>query len=288
MARYGKVTIVLGKKKAGKTNETLTQLYRAANSGRKVLILDFQNEFGGYIYREGEKPYTIKAIYLRDIPRFTVQQNAEIVRIRPIWDDGRKMDPDDMKKALAQVLDVYCNGILLLEDINFYITDTVNNSLIGRLSTIRQSGIDLIIHYQLIEKAGNPKLLGNLNYIRLHKTQGQVERHEDKYMDKTEIMTIGQTIVNNRHKYGIENNVQDNTGQYFSLIIDFDEFKIKGIFTKEEAIAAINDYISQNTKNTVGREYNRIDRTGKKIHKTYTSAYDLCEKKLLKEYFIFK
>lgn len=286
--RYAKVWIVLGKKLSGKTNKTLTKLYKACQQNRrKVLIVDFADEFGNYVYRKGTTNHSIKAIYLKHIPRFAAQRYPEIVRIRPFWDDGRIMSTDDMQTALSQVLNTYYNGILLLEDINKYIPDTINNSLIGRLSTVRQAGVDVIIHYQLIEKAGNPKLLGNLNYIRLHKTTGSVERHADKYGDKTEVLSIAEIIVANRHKYGVQNKIFNETGIFFNVEIDCDILKIYGIFTKDEAKAAIKTYISRNSRTTINNLLNEMDERGSKVYKTYADAYATCAKQIMDDYFDF-
>jgi hypothetical protein len=287
MARYAQVTIVVGKRHTGKTNKTLSIIYKAVNSGRKALIFDVTDEFGHYIYRPDQAPHSIKAIYLKDIPRFTAQTYPELVRIRPFWDDGTRMTIDDMQTALFQILNTYRDGILLIEDINKYISDNAPNDIIGSLATVRQAGIDLIAQYQMVGKAGNPKILGMANFIRLHKTQDQVERHADKFLDKTEIMAISEIMINKRYEWGVKNNVNDHTGKFFNVTIDLDAFKIKGIFTQKEAEAAITAYISDNEKRTISKVLNRKDKNGVKLYKSYSEAYAYVERNMLDTYFNF-
>lgn len=285
MARWAKLTIVCGKRGTGKTNRTLRLLYRAVNMGKKVLIFDVMDEFGDYLYREDAPRHNISPIFIKDIPRFTAQTKAEIRRIRPFLDDSRRMKINDMQNALAYILDTYKGGILLIEDINKYVTDNPTRDVMGALATLRQSHVDLMAHYQLIGKAGNPKLLGMCNYIRMHKTEDEVSRHEDKFIGKTKILSIAEIIVNERYRYGMDNDVNDETGKFFSCTVDLEYSKIKGIFTEEEAENAIAEYISMNSKNTINQLLNKRDRTGKPVWQDYASAYSFMERDMKADYF---
>lgn len=287
MARYAKLTVVCGRRGSGKTNRTLRQLYRAVKAGRKALIFDPTDEFRSYVFRPGEPPHSIKAIYLKDVPRFTASNVAEIVRIRPFLDDSRKMSTDDMQVALIQILATYKNGILLIEDINKYVADNASNGLIGSMATLRQANVDLIAQYQMIGKAGHPKLLGMTNYIRMHKTEDEVIRHADKFQSKTKILAVAESIVNKRYKYGVDNKINTEEGKFFSVTVDLDDSKIRGIFTEEEAELAISEYISDNSRDTVRRLMGRMDRNGKKIWKDYASSYAYLEREMMEDFFIF-
>ena len=228
MARYAKLTIVCGRRQTGKTNKTLTQLYKAVNGGRKALIYDATDEFSNYIYRKGEPPHSIKPIFFKDIPRFTAQYRAEIVRTRPLLDNGEVMGTKDLQQYLAVVLKTYRDGILLVEDVTTYISANTPMDIMGKLSTLRQRGVDLIMQYQLIGKAANPQILGQANYIRLHKTNDEVLTYRDSFLDKTEILLIAEKIVNRRYYHGMEHNIQTETGQYFNCLVDLEYHKIRG------------------------------------------------------------
>lgn len=295
MARDAKLTIVCGRRGTSKTNTTLTRIFKAVRGtqqnnfmdARKALIFDAMDEFRGYKYRDNEPPLNIKAIYYRDIPRFTAQTPIELVRVRPITDDNKRMTTEDKQYWLSYVLQNYYDGIFLIEDINRFVSDNAPNDIIGSLATLRQAGVDLIIHYQLIGKAGNPKILGMANYIRLHKTNDSVKRHKDKFEDKTDILMVAEKIVNRRYEYGRKNKIKDDTGQYFSCTVDLDDHKIRGIFTKEEAIAAVRGYMNDNAKMTVKDLMQQLDENGKKVWKDYASAYKYLENKYMEEFFIF-
>jgi 3-hydroxyacyl-CoA dehydrogenase len=185
------------------------------------------------------------------------------------------------------ILQNYRDGLLLVEDINKYTSDNMKMDLIGSLATIRQAGIDLIAHYQLVGKAGNPKLLGMTNYIRLHKTNDSVKRHKNKFEDKVPILSIAENIVEKRYKYGMENKVKDNTGEFFSLWVDMEYGKIKGAFTKEEADQAINEYISDEYNYTIAPLLRKRDENGRKVFKTYKEAYAYLKDSMRKNYFCF-
>jgi hypothetical protein len=270
----------------GKTNDTLRKIYKAVKSGRKALIFDATDEFGSYLYRPGEPPHSIKPIYLEHVARFTVSRIPEVVRIRPFWDDSTRMGTDDLQQALTQVLNTYRNGILLVEDINKFIGDQTPKDIIGSLATVRQAGIDLIAHFQLMGKAANPKMLGMANYIRIHKTNDSADMYKDRFADKTEVLMIAQKIVDRRYFYGMKNSIKDETGMFFNVTYDLEYNKIRGIFNRKEVELAIAELLSDNQ--IVRKTMNRVDRNGNKIYSSYNEAYSVIEQRVMDEYFDFK
>lgn len=286
--RYAELTLVVGERGGGKTNETLRILYIAANS-RKVLIFDSQGEFAHYIFRKDQPPHKIKAIKFSDIPRFTAQTFPEMRRTTPHLDTGEVMTVEQLQDQLFYILKNFRNGILLVEDINVYISDNAPNDLMGALATLRQKGVDVIVHYQLIGKAAHPKMLGFANYIRLHKTGVSVERHRKQFGDTyTDLIVLAEYIVARRYKYGVDNGVYNDTGKFFSCLINLKERKITGIFTEAEAKKAIEDYISANPNKTVQVELKKLNKDGKKVWPDWKSAYHYVESNLLDTYFNFK
>ncbi len=289
MARYAQLTLVCGRRGTGKTNYTLGQLYKAVNvAKRKVLIYDVTDEFGNYIYRPGEPPHKIKAIYFKDIQRFSVQKYAEIVRTRPYTDDNQRMSNDDLQEYLFYVLKNFRNGTLLVEDVNVYISDNAPNDVMGSLATLRQAGVDVIAQYQLIGKAANPKMLGMANYIRLHKTNDSVERYKDRFLDKTDILMVAEQIVNRRYMHGMKNKIKDHTGEFFHCLVDFNYHKIRGIFNKGEAEFAISEYINNHAAMTIGKMMKKKDKQGKLVNTSYANAYATLEQQYMDDFFDFK
>lgn len=284
MARECKVIVAVGKKGVGKTVATIEMIYKYVQGNpskgvppRKALIFDVNDEFSSFWFHGAT--HSIKALAIKDIPLFSVHPTIEVRRIRPFWDDGKKMSIDDMAQVLGIILENYRNGLLLVEDINKYSSDTPKKDLVSALATVRHIGIDLIAHYQSVGRPANPKLLGNISMIRMHKTNDAVIRHKAKFEDRTEILMIAESIVANRYNSG---------DKRYYVYVDVDDSKIlsaKGAFTKEEIDAAIEDYISKNHTSLIKPLLNKYDlRTGKKIH-TPTTAIEAVRKDLRNKYF---
>lgn len=280
MARECRIIIACGKRGVGKSVETIRMIdeYVSGNPSkgvppRKALIFDVNDEFSSFWYFGQTR--SIKALAINDIMKFSIHPKIEVRRIRPFWDDGRKMTINDMAEVLGIILDNYRNGLLLVEDINKYLSDAMPSDLIGSLATSRHIGLDIISHFQNIGRAGNPKLLGNLNMIRLHKTNDTVERHKNKFEEKTEILQIAEYIINNRYFNG--------DTRYF-LYVDVENMKIRGRFTLEEVENGIHQYITERYARIITPMLQLRDRKGKKLHNE-ESALRVANENLKKQYF---
>jgi hypothetical protein len=281
MPRECKILIACGKRGVGKTIETIRMLdeYVAGNVAkgvppRKALIFDVNDEFSSFWFFGQTRK--IPAISINDIMKFSIHPKVEIRRIRPFWDDGRKMTINDMAEVLGIILDNYRNGLLLVEDINKYLSDAMPSDLIGSLATSRHIGLDIITHFQNIGRAGNPKLLGNLNMIRLHKTNDTIERHKNKFEEKTEILQIAEYLINKRYFAG--------DIRYF-VYVDTENMKIRGKFTRQEVEDAIHAYITERYSRIISPMLQLRDKKGKKIH-TDESALKAANEQLMKVYFV--
>ncbi len=270
------VILVVGKKKVGKTHETICELDAAAMGSatvkpRKSLIFDVNNEFSDFKFKDYQR--RIPALAIKDIGRFSASNICEIRRIAPFWDDGRKMSTNDMQEVLGIIMDTFRNGILLVEDLNRYIGDSIGSDLIGSLATVRHVGLDVICHYQQISRAGNPKLLGNANYIRFHKTNDPVSRHEKKFEEKTELLRLAENIIN--YYYNIKSNEEDGKYKYMFVWVDVDESKIRAgnyPFTDADIQRSIEEYIADNRTALIKPLLNRIHLdSGKKMFNEQTA-----------------
>lgn len=217
----------IGKKGIGKTFKTLQTIYKYVQgnptygiAGRKFLIFDVNDEFSN-----------IKGISVKDIARYAQQRTPEIRRIR-IWKEGGKgkMTLDEMADTLNYVLDNYRGGGMLIEDISKYTGDTYKKDIIGAICTQRHMDVDIIMHFQTVGKIAQPKIWGNLNYVRIHKCTDTVERHETKFGGEVEHLKLSEALVDRQYRYG-------NTR--FCCYLNLDTLKISGDFSKlqfEEAI----------------------------------------------------
>ena len=241
------VILCVGKKKVGKTYTTIAALDKAVAGSngvppRRALIFDVNDEFSDFEYNGVRR--RIKRLAIKDISLFSVHPVIEIRRIAPFWDDNRRMTTSDMQEVLSIILENYTAGILLVEDLNKYVGDSINSDLIGSLATARHISLDIICHYQQISRAGNPKLLGNANFIRYHKTNDTVSRNEKKFEEKTELLQLAENIVN--YYYNIKSYENEDYKRMY-VWVDVDESKISCgnyQYTDEDVNRSIEEYLS--------------------------------------------
>lgn len=244
MGRECRIICAAGKRGCGKSVETIRMIdeYVMGNPALKVhprraLIFDVNDEFSDFWYYDN--PHRrIPAISIKDIEKFSIHPKIEVRRIRPFWDDGRRMTLDDMGEVLTIILDTYRNGLLLVEDINKYVSDSLKTDLVGALATARHIGLDVIMHFQNVGRIAQPKLMGNMNMVRLHKTNDTVSRHAQKLEEKIEIFQLAENIIN--HKF-----LEEGNQRYF-LYVDVEYSKVKGDFSEDDITRSIEEYISNN------------------------------------------
>lgn len=264
--------VAVGKKGVGKTYETNKLIYRyitgqLSNDAhpRKALIIDVNDEF-----------QHIKPIAIKDIMRFSASNIIEARRVRAWKEDGTPMGLDEVVDALSHVLKFYRGGLLLIEDINKYISDSLPQDLIGTLCTIRHMGVDVVCHFQGIGSI-TPKIWKNANWIRFHKNSESVEVHKSKFPDKERPLKILEAMVNIQYKGG---------NQRFFAYYDVDEDKIKGAYSQKMLWDAILQYLSENYNQTVKPLLNRVDiMSGKTQKKDPQEAVKELASKLYYDYY---
>jgi hypothetical protein len=261
MAREPQILVGIGKKGVGKSFATKKMMHQYAyvSPKRRVLILDVNDEFTD-----------VKAIRIQDVGVFSVHPMIEIRRIRPFLDNGKKMTLDDIANTLFIILENYRNGLLLIEDINKYISDTMPNDLVGAICTNRHIGVDIIIHYQSIGRITS-KVWQNLNVIRMHKITDAVKRHKHKFEDKFEYLSIAEILINQEYEKG---------NKRFFLYVNVDDEKVYGAFTKQQFENAVTIFIQNNYSNIINPMLNARDERGNKLH-TAQSAIAEYKKRLM-------
>jgi hypothetical protein len=262
--------IAIGKKGVGKSYQHVKLMnsyvmgdYNRGIVGRKCLVMDVNDEYS---------EYKIKAISLTDIALFTAHPQIEIRRVRPFHPNGARMTLDEWSQALFYVLSVFRNGMLVIEDINKFVSDHMPADLVGAICTNRHVGLDIIMSYQSIGRI-TTKLWGNSNCVRFHKNIESVERHQMKYPDKYEFLRITEIIVNKKY--------DDGDKRYF-LYVDLDEMKIRGNYTMDDLEDAVEQYISENFSNLTKPYLVMTD--GKKKKHTQETARAEVKRKLIASY----
>jgi hypothetical protein len=183
------------------------------------------------------------------------------------------MNLNELVDVLKFVSANYFNGLLLVEDINKYVSDNMPNDIIGSICTQRHSGVDVILHYQHIARVST-KVWQNLNTMRLHRYNGSIDKYADRLDDVYDLLKIAENIVNTRFENGDER---------FFLYVDMDREKIFGDFTDEDYEKAVTDYCYVNFNKAVRPYMNHVNETGDKVYNAAT-AIKAAKERLMKIY----
>ena len=151
--REPKLGVAIGRKGCGKTyttNKMIAQYVRGNPTKgvipRRVLVLDVNDEYED-----------IKALKLSDIMRFSAHPVIEARRIRPFKENGVRMTLKEIQETLFKILNDFRGGLLLIEDINRYVSDHLPNDLVGAICTNRHTDTDIILHFQSVGRI-SPKI----------------------------------------------------------------------------------------------------------------------------------
>lgn len=265
--REASLGVAVGKKGIGKTYTTMELIKGYVNGvggkkPRRALILDVNDEFED-----------VKGLALSQVKLFSHHPKIEIRRVRPFNPDGSKMTLNEITDALKVILDNYKGGLLLIEDINKYVSDHTPNDLIGALCTNRHTSTDIIMHFQSIGRV-TPKVWQNLNWLRFHKNSEAVDKHQKKFDDKHEALKIIELMVNKQYHSG---------NNRFYVFYNCDDEKIYGNYTKPQINDAIEEYLSLSYNKKIKPLLNMRDAKGK-LKYTPESAYSYTKNLLIKMY----
>ncbi|ASS50163.1 MAG: hypothetical protein A3D31_11385 [Candidatus Fluviicola riflensis] len=280
--REAKMMLVAGRKGVGKTYQTLCQITDYLKTtfikqGRKVLIFDVNNEFGN-VKEDHKNPNfpNIGLIKLSQVPAFANITRPFARRVSVFKDNGQRMSLSEMAKALGYILEHYRNGLLLIEDISKYITDSLPGDLIGSICTQRHVSVDVVIHVQTVGKLFNPKLWGNCNELRMHRSDDTIERHKNKISGNIEHLLIMERLIDLKFKAG---------ETHFCCFLNKDTGKIKGRFTKPEFYKAVEDYLASNYQRILKPLLDKRNvYTGEKMYQNQKEAVNDYMRYLVTEY----
>jgi hypothetical protein len=217
--REPKIMCVTGQKGVGKSYTTLKMIkeYIKDNSatgkkGRKVLIYDVNMEYTQF-----------KAIGIKDVGRFAMQQKVEIRRVLPITEKGSIMGLTEMQETLYDLLFQYHSGMLLLEDINRYMLGAKSEEVISTIVTNRHKDLDIICHYQSLAPL-DPRMWQNTSVVRFHKQKDEIKRYKNR-VPNYEMFAVAEGLVNFKNFTG---------DKRFYVFVDVDYGSIMGNFSYGE------------------------------------------------------
>jgi hypothetical protein len=281
--REAQLGIAIGQKGVGKSYSTLAMMQpilrgnsRIGAKPRKVLILDVNNEFGDVQKDQNPNFAHIRAIRLEDVGKWCHNGIIEARRVTILKEGGGQLTLRETAEALGVILENFKNGLLLIEDISKFVSDSLPNDLIGAICTQRHKSCDIILHFQSVGKMAHPKLWANCNWLRIHKTEDTVKKHENKFGTDVTHLYLAEKLVNIEYDKG---NVR------FQLFVDKDMKKVKGAFTKKQFQQAIEEFLQDNYS-IIKKEVEKRDiHTGNLIHKDRKTAVNFIINKYMKDYY---
>jgi hypothetical protein len=281
--REAQLGIAIGQKGVGKSYSTLAMMQpilrgntRIGAKPRKVLILDVNNEFGDVQKDQSPTFAHIRAIDLKDVGKWCHNGIIEARRVTILKVGGGQLTLKETADALGVILENFKNGLLLIEDISKFVSDSLPSDLIGAICTQRHKSCDIILHFQSVGKMAHPKLWANCNWLRFHKTEDTVKKHENKFGTDVTHLYLAEKLVNIEYDKG---NVR------FQLFVDKDMKKVKGAFNKKQFQQAIEEYLQDNYS-IIKKEIEKRDiHTGELIHKDRKVAVNFIIKKYMIDFY---
>lgn len=278
MARETKLIVVTGRKRIGKSNETLRLLiydYIKGDNARKVLIFDPNNEYGAYeLYANGQKHVVrVPVLGHNDILKFNKQRVIEIRRIVPINAFGYPLEPEEQDALIVKMMTEFRGGCMWIEDLNTVFGDSLPKRVSGFFSNNAHRDCDIIMQMQSIGRV-LPKMWQNTQLVRFHSQLDSVDQSKEKLKEDYEIFKIAQLMVDFQYNSGNER---------FFVWVDKEDKKLRGAYNRKMFDKAITEYLEEN-QSIVKKEIARIDYgTGKKKY-TPQQALQVVKNRLFKEY----
>jgi hypothetical protein len=237
--------LVCGETGVGKTHQNKKEIENYLKSdaekkrvGRKVLIFDVNDD-------DYECYTTVDPERIRDLRNITAR------RIRPITRYGETMSIGEKRDIVERMVKQFTDGLLVLEDLDKYMTGAKGQTIVGLLTTNRHSGLDIMISHQSIAKITTTEFQ-NCTWIRLHKQVDNVFRYRNRIPNYF-LVRIASLIVEEQYLIG---NI------HFFVYINMRKLLITGCSDKAY-IRACKKYIDTEENSMIKRMMLERDFNGK-------------------------
>lgn len=268
--RQPMIMLVCGETGVGKTyrNKQEIKHYMMDNlmvgkKGRKVLAFDTNDD-------DYPSFRTVSPNHLGKLSKVSAR------RIRPFNGDSSPMDNNDKKEVITKIMKFFKNGLVVLDDIDHYMSGAKGQSMIGALCTVRHKGIDILLTHQSVAKITTSEWQ-NCTWLRLHHQVDDVTRYRDR-IPKYEIVRIAQLIVDEQYELsssafakGVITEQEYKVQKSFFVYVNMREQRIKGC-SRSAFIRACKKFIDQEEGKKVRMLLNEEDFDGNKIYKTKNEA----------------
>ena len=243
------VMLVCGETGVGKTYQNKKEIENylqpdatTKRTGRKCLIFDVNDD-------DYECYTTVDPEYICDL------KNIAARRIRPITRFGETMSIEEKRDMVERMVKQFTNGLLVLEDLDKYMTGAKGQTIVGLLTTNRHSGLDIMISHQSIAKITTTEFQ-NCTWIRLHKQVDDVSRYRNRIPNYF-LVRIASLIVEEQYLLG---NIR------FFVYINMRKLQIKGC-SENAYIRACKKYIDTEENSMIKRMTMERDYKGNLIYR---------------------
>ena len=176
--------------------------------GRKVLIFDVNDDdYECYTTVDPEQISKLKNIAAR--------------RIRPLTKYGDTMSLEEKRDMVERMVKQFSDGLLVLEDLDKFMTGAKGQTIVGLLTTNRHHGLDIMISHQSIAKITTTEFQ-NCTWLRLHKQVDDITRYRNRIPNYF-LVRIASLIVEEQYLVG---NIR------FFVYINMRQLKLRGCTVK--------------------------------------------------------
>jgi hypothetical protein len=239
--REPQLIIATGTKGVGKTYRTCMEIQDyitpdidSEKPARKVLIFDVNGEYTNEELIKNKFRFRTQTLALKDLEDWSKQKRIEVRRILPVDADGNEVGIEKYPEILKAILHYYRGGMLILEDINKYLIETRDASIVGALTTNRHKDLDIYIHLQSLAPL-TTRMWQNANVVRFHYQMDDIDRYRAR-IPNYELFKISQLMVNDIYFRG------GDYERFYCYVLNQTN-KICGRFSRKDFIVACRKYL---------------------------------------------
>lgn len=210
--------------------------------GRKVLIFDVNDD-------DYERYQTVSPDHIRDLKLIRAR------RIRPLTKYGDSMSTEEKRDTVERMVKQFSEGLLVLEDLDKYMTGAKGQTIVGLLTTNRHHGLDIMISHQSIAKITTTEFQ-NCTWLRLHKQVDDITRYRSRIPNYF-LVRLATLIVEEQYLIG---NIR------FFVYVNMRKLRLRGC-SREAYIRACKKYLDTEENSMIKRMMLERTFSGKLIYK---------------------
>ncbi len=248
--RQPMLILTCGETGVGKTYRNILEIesYQKDNpltgrKGRKVLIFDVNDD-------DYERYQTVSPDHIRDLKLIRAR------RIRPLTRSGETMTLEEKRDMVERMVKQFSEGLLVLEDLDKYMTGAKGQTIVGLLTTNRHHGLDIMISHQSIAKITTTEFQ-NCTWLRLHKQVDDITRYRTRIPNYF-LVRLATLIVEEQYLIG---NIR------FFVYVNMRKLRIRGC-SREAFIRACKKYLDTEENGMIKRMMLERNFKGNLIYKS--------------------